>query len=51
MLKKRWQKYTEKLGKKDLSDPENRTGVITHLQPDMLECEVEWALGSITEQS
>ena len=47
-IKKRWQKYTEKLYKKDLHDPDNHNGVITHLEPDILECEVKWALGSIT---
>jgi len=47
-IKKRWQEYTEELHKKDLHDPENHNGVITHLQPDLLECEVKWALGSIT---
>ena len=46
-IKKRWQEYTE-LYKKDLRDPDNHDGVITHLKPDMLECEVKWALGSIT---
>ena len=46
-IKKRWQKYTE-LYKKDLHDPHNHDGVITHLEPDILECEVKWALGSIT---
>ena len=45
---KKWQKYTEKLYKKDLHDPDNHDGVITHLEPDILECEVKWALGSIT---
>ena len=45
--KKRWQEYTE-LYKKDLQDPDNHDGVITHLEPDILECEVKWALGSIT---
>ena len=45
--KKRWQEYTE-LYKKDLHDPDNHDGVITHLEPDILECEVKWALGSIT---
>ena len=45
-IKKRWQKYTE-LYKKDLYDPDNHEGVITHLQPDILECKVKWALGSI----
>ena len=47
-IKKRWQEYTEELHKKDLHDPDNHDGVITHLQPDILECEVKWALGSIT---
>ena len=47
-IKKRWQLYTEKLYKKDLHDPGNHDGVITHLEPDILECEVRWALGSIT---
>ena len=47
-IKKRWQKYTEELYKKDLSDPDNHDGVTTHLEPDILECEVKWALGSIT---
>ena len=46
--KKRWQEYTEKLYKKDLHDPDNHNGVITHLEPDILKCEVKWALGSIT---
>ena len=46
-IKKRWQEYTEKLYKKDLHDPENHDGVITHLESDILECEVKWALGSI----
>jgi len=45
---KRWQEYTEKLYKKDLLDLDNHDGVITHLEPDILECEVKWALGSIT---
>ena len=45
---KRWQEYTEELYKKDLHDPDNHNGVITHLEPDILECEVKWALGSIT---
>ena len=44
-IKKRWQKYTEELYKKDLHDPDNYDGVITHLEPDVLECEVKWALG------
>ena len=47
-IKTRWQAYTEELHKKDLHDPDNHHGVITHLEPDILECEVEWALGSIT---
>ena len=47
-IKKRWQKYTEELYKKDLHNPDNHNGVITHLEPDSLECEVKWALGSIT---
>ena len=46
-IKKRWQEYTE-LQKKDLHDQDNHNGVITHLEPDILECEVKWALGSIT---
>ena len=46
-IKKRWQEYTEKLYKKDLHDPDNHDGAITHLEPDILECEVKWALGSI----
>ena len=46
--KKRWQEYTEKLYKKDLHDPDNHDGVITHLDPDIVECEVKWALGTIT---
>ena len=46
-IKKRWQEYTEELYKKDLHDPDNHHGVITHLEPDILECEVKWALGSI----
>ena len=46
--KKRQQEYTEKLYRKDLNDPDNHSGVITHLQPDILECEVKWSLGSIT---
>ena len=45
--KKRWQQYTEQLYKKDLHHPDNHNGVITHLEPDILECEVKWALGSI----
>ena len=47
-IKKGWQEYSEELYKKDLNDPDNHDGVITHLQPDTLECEVKWALGSIT---
>ena len=47
-IKKRQQEYTEELYKKDLHDPDNHEGVITHLKPDILECEVKWALGSIT---
>ena len=47
-IKKRWQEYTEELYKKDLEDPDNHDGVITHLEPDVLECEVKWALGSFT---
>ena len=47
-IKKRWQEYTKELHKKDLHDPDNHDGVITHLKPDILECEVKWALGSIT---
>ena len=47
-IKKRWQEYTEELYKKELHDQDNHDGVITHLEPDILECEVEWALGSIT---
>ena len=46
-IKKRWQEYTEELYKKDLHDPDNHSGVITDLEPDILECEVKWALGSI----
>ena len=45
-IKKRWQEYTEELYKKDLHDPDNHDGVITHLEPDILECEVKWTLGS-----
>ena len=47
-IKKRWQEYTEELYKKDLNDPDNQDGKITHLEPDILECEVKWELGSIT---
>ena len=46
--KKRWQEYTEELYKKDLHDPDNHNTVITNLKPDILECEIKWALGSIT---
>ena len=48
-IKKMWQEYTEELYKKDCHDPDNHNGVITHLEPDILECEVKWALGSITK--
>ena len=47
-IKKSWQEYTEELYKKDLHDLDNHDGVITHLEPDILECEVRWALGSVT---
>ena len=47
-IKKRWQEYTEELYKKDYHDPDNHDGVITHIDPDILECEVKWDLGSIT---
>ena len=47
-IKKRWQEYTEELYKKDRHDPDNHDGVITHLEPDILKCEIKWALGSIT---
>ena len=47
-IKKRWQEYTEELYKKDLHDQDNHDGVITHLEPNVLECKVKWALGSIT---
>ena len=47
-IKKRWQEYTEELDKKDLNNPDDHNGVITHLEPDILECEVKWALESIT---
>ena len=46
-IKKRWQEHTEELDKKDLHDPDNRGGVITHLEPDILECEIKWALESL----
>ena len=48
-IKKRWQEYTEELYKKDLHDQDNHDGVITHLEPVILECEIKWALGSITK--
>ena len=48
-IRKRWQKYTELWKKKDLHDPDNHNGMSTHLEPDILECEVKWALGSITK--
>ena len=48
-IKKRWQEYTEELYKKELHDQDNHNGVITYLEPDILECEVKWALGSITK--
>ena len=47
-IKKRWQEYIEELYRKGLHDPDNHDGVVTHLEPDILECEVKWALGSIT---
>ena len=47
-IKNRWQECTEEIHKKDLHDPDNQNGVITHVEPDILECEVKWALGSIT---
>ena len=47
-FKKRWQEYTEELYKKELHDPDNHDGVITHLVPDILECEAKWGLGNIT---
>ena len=47
-IKKRWQEYTEELYKRDLHDPDDHDGVVTHLEQDILECEVKWALGSIT---
>ena len=48
-IQMRWQKYTEELHKKDLKDPDNHKGVITHIEPDILECKVKWALGNITK--
>ena len=50
-IKKRWQEYMEELYKKDLHDPDNHDGVITHLEPDILECEVKWALGNMESGS
>ena len=50
-IKKRWQEYTEELYKKDLHDQDNHDGVITYLEPDILECEVKWALESITKKA
>ena len=50
-MTKRWQEYTEELYKKDLHDPDNHDGVFTHLEPDILECEVKWALGSIAKNN
>ena len=47
-IKKRWQEYTKELYKKDLHDPDNHDGAITHLEPDIFECEVKWALGNVT---
>ena len=47
-IKKRWQEYTEEQYKKDLHNPDNHNGVVTHLEPDILECKVKWALGSVT---
>ena len=50
-IKKRWQEYTEEPYKKDLCDPDNHDGVITYLEPGIMECKVEWSLGSITTKS
>ena len=50
-IEKSWQEYTEELYKKDLHDPDNQKGVITHLEPDILECEVKWAIGSSVQFS
>ena len=50
-IKKRWQEYIEELHKKSLNDPSNHDGAVTHLEPDILECEVKWALGSITTKT
>ena len=47
-IKKRWQKYTEEMYRKDIYNPDNHDGLITHVEPDILECEFKWALGSIT---
>ena len=47
-IKKRWEEYIEELHKKDLNDPDNHNGAITYLEPNILECEIKWALGSIT---
>ena len=47
-IKKRWQEFTKELNKKDLNERDNHDGVVTHLEPDILECEVKWTLGSIT---
>ena len=47
-IKKRWQEYTDELYKRDVHDPDNHDGVITHIEPDILECKVKWALGSVT---
>ena len=47
-IRKKWQEYTEELYKKDLHDPDNHDGMITHLEPDILECKVKWVLGSIS---
>ena len=50
-IKKRWKRHTEKLFKKDLNDSDNHNGVVTHVEPDILECEVKWALGSKTNKA
>ena len=47
-IKKKWKEYTEELYKNDLNDPDNHDGLVTHLEPDILECKIKWALGSIT---
>ena len=49
LIKRRWQEYREELYKKDLNDPDNHDGMISHLEPDILECKVKWALGSIMQ--